>query len=159
MQSKYIILLTILCVGCKNTERELQYLICKDSIQYWNYEWPRDRADKFGFTFSFDKEGNVLKYSYNKQTNRRSLFSDHPVLDPSMKWNVSADSIFNLMGSSKKIVKYNQDTIYAIDLRTKQKIFYVRVKEALNITRRIEINTYKTDSISGKKEKIEPFDI
>ncbi|MEN2487941.1 hypothetical protein AAYQ05_09100 [Flavobacterium sp. B11] len=127
---KVIILSLLISIGCTNKQKELEYLICKDSIQYWNYEWPRDRAEYYGFTFSFDKQGNVLKYSFNKEKNERRLFTD---IQNDNKWSITKDSILSFMGGNKKIVKITPDTIYAINLKTKEKVSFIRVKGNLNI--------------------------
>ena len=54
--------------------------MCKDSIQYWNYEWPRYRAQYYGFTFSLNR------------------------------WSVSKDSILSIMRDKEKITRYTDDT-------------------------------------------------
>lgn len=132
---KAIILSLLISFGCTNKQKELKYLICKDSIQYWNYEWPRDRAQYYGFTFSLDKEGNSKKYSFSKKQNKRCEFWDIP--DPSVnRWSVSGDSILSIMGVKKKIIRYTEDTIYAINLEDKTKVYYIRVKGDLNIDRK-----------------------
>lgn len=131
---KAIILSLLISFGCTNKQKELEYLMCKDSIQFWNYEWPRDRAQYYGFTFSLDKKGNSKKYSFSKVKNKRWEFWDIP--DPSVnRWSVSKDSILSIMGVKKKIIRYTEDTIYAINLEDKTKVYYVRVKGDLNISR------------------------
>ena len=128
------ILVLVLCVsfGCANKQKELEYLICRDSIQYWNYEWPRERAVYYGFTFSFDKTSKLVKYSYSKTKNRRWKFWD--IQDPDInKWSVTKDSILKIMGDKEKIIRYTADTIYTMSLKYKVKSYYVRVKGDLNI--------------------------
>lgn len=94
---RMLLLILFIMSGCTNKQEELSYLICKDSIQYWNYEWPRERAEYYGFTFGFDKNGTVKKYSYNKEKNKRWFFGDNR--DPyNNKWSVTKDSIFKVMG-------------------------------------------------------------
>lgn len=132
------ILVLVLCIsfGCANKQKELEYLICRDSIQYWNYEWPRKRAEYYGFTFSFDKNGKLKKYSFDKVENKRRYFWD--IQDPDVnKWSVTKDSIFKIMGDEEKILRYTEDTIYTISLKGKIKSYYVRVKEDLNIEKTI----------------------
>ncbi|MHA3789522.1 hypothetical protein ACX0HA_15025 [Flavobacterium hauense] len=146
---KKIILIAILFCACSPKENNLKYLICKDSIQYWNYEWPRVRSEYYGFTFSFDKNGKVVKYSYDKEKNIRRLFTDG--IDMSKeKWSISEDSIFKFMKDSEKIIKFNEDTIFAIDLLTKQKVYYVRVKGDLNIVPNPVFKARDKDSIDYK---------
>lgn len=129
---KVIILSLLISFSCTNKQKELEYLMCKDSIQYWNYEWPRERAQYYGFTFSLDKDGNLKKYSFDKVENKRRYFWDIP--DPSAsRWSVSKDSILNIMGDKEKITRYTEDTIYTISLEDKTKSYYIRVKGNLNI--------------------------
>ncbi|WP_281631308.1 hypothetical protein [Flavobacterium luteolum] len=133
---KVIILSLLISIGCTNKQKELEYLICKDSIQYWNYEWPRYRAQYYGFTFSFDKNGNSKKYSFGKTKNKRWEFWDIP--DPSInRWSISKDSILSVMGDKQKITRYTEDTIHAINLTDKTKVYYVRVKGNLNIDKEL----------------------
>ncbi|WP_017498023.1 hypothetical protein [Flavobacterium sp. WG21] len=131
---KILIVILLISIGCTNKQKELEYLICKDSTQYWNYEWPRDRAQYYGFTFSLSKDGKLKKYSYDKIKNRRSFFWDIPDPDIS-KWSVSKDSVLTVMGDKDKIIKYTDDTIYVISLQNKTKSYYVRVKGDLNISK------------------------
>jgi hypothetical protein len=129
---KIILLLVLLCFGCANPKKDLEYLICKDSIQYWNYEWPHYRSQFYGFTFSFNKNGKLLKYSFNKETNVRRFFGDEDF--GYGNWNVTKDSILTFMGAREKIVSYSEDTIHAIKMETGEKISYIRVnKKELNI--------------------------
>lgn len=131
---KILIVILLTSIGCGNKQKELEYLICKDSVQYWNYEWPRDRAQYYGFTFSLSKNGKLRKYSYDKVKNRRSVFWD--IQDPDIsKWSVSKDSVLTVMGDKDKIIKYTDDTIYVIGLQNKTKSYYVRVKGDLNISK------------------------
>jgi hypothetical protein len=119
-------------VSCKNNQKEMQFLICKDSIQYWNYEWPHYRSENYGFTFSFNKNGKILKYSFNKDTNERRFFADNHRPGYS-NWNVSEDSILTLFDSPCKILKMTEDTIYVFESETRLKAKYIRVKSELNI--------------------------
>lgn len=77
--SIFIILLFVLfsCNSLKK-ENELSDLLSGKDFQYWDYEWPRNDADQHGFTFKFEKNGNLTKYSYNKAKNQRRIFSDYP---------------------------------------------------------------------------------
>jgi len=129
---KTIILSLFIFFSCANKQNELQFLLCKDSVQYWNYEWPRYRAEYYGFTFSLDKNGDVKKYSFDKVENKRRYFWDIP--DPSInRWSVSKDSILSIMGVKEKIIRYTEDTIYTVNIKDKSKGYYVRVKGNLNI--------------------------
>ncbi len=118
----------IFFLSCSNNkQKELEYLICKDSVQYWNFEWPRERSKFYGFTFSFEKGGKLKKFSFNKETNIRNIYWD--IDNPEIcKWSVSKDSILKIMGSKVKILKYNTDTIFTLDIKYNTKEYYVREK-------------------------------
>jgi len=135
------LLLTILlfvyfsCISTK--EKELSNLISGEDYQFWDYEWPRDDADQHGFTFRFDKNGNLAKYSYNKAKNERRLFSDYPSseIDDIWKWKVRGDSMIFMISDSSKIIRYNKDTIFLEKeiSNKKMSIIMIRVKGNLNI--------------------------
>lgn len=156
---KVLILFVLLCLSCTNKKQELEYLICRDSIQFWNYEWPRDRSEFYGFTFSFDNEGNVIKYSYNKITNKRRVFTDHPRRFTNT-WNVTKDSLFTFFQSTEKIVRYTDDTIFVVYPETKEKAYYVRVKGKLNIQKTTEVEKNELDTTNTKnRSKTQVLDL
>ncbi len=132
-----IIIAILLLVGCKSPgEKIKQVILYNDSVGYWNYEWPRDRAAYYGFTFKLTKDGKISKYSYAKIENKRWLFSDYGV-EPSFKWGVANDSVITLMhyNSKIKIIKYNYDTIWMYDSERKRNTMLLKVKGDLNIER------------------------
>lgn len=133
MKPKNVISILILffLLGCSDKKGELEYLICNDSIQYWNYNMIRDKQNVW-FTFSFNKNGDVIKYSFNKKKNKRWFFDDNHVPGYG-KWNVSKDSIFSFMGSSMKIIRYSEDTIYVKDVETNANEYFIRAKGDLHI--------------------------
>ncbi|MGB6092856.1 MAG: hypothetical protein WBF83_03755 [Moheibacter sp.] len=141
---KPILLLTIVSfvfLGCNSLtkEKELSNLISGEDYQFWDYEWPRSDADQHGFTFKFEKNGNLTKYSFNKSKNERRIFSDYPSseIDNIWKWNVRKDSILFMITDSSKIVRYTEDTIF-LEKKTgneKMNIIMIRVKDNLNIVK------------------------
>ena len=82
------------------------------------------------FTFSFDKNGTVKRYSFYK--NKRWLFSDYGY-QKKFTWKISKDSIFEFMGRSEKIIKITCDTIYTSNIHYKKIAKYIRVRGKLNI--------------------------
>jgi hypothetical protein len=84
------------------------------------------------FTYSFNKNGIVQKYSYNKETNKRWLFLDYGY-EKEFKWKVTDDSILNFMDSKLKIIKISDDTIFTFNKKTKEFERYMRVRGKLNI--------------------------
>lgn len=132
---KYIIIVAVLFVGCaKPSDKIRKIILYNDSVGYWNYEWPRDRAEFYGFTFKLSENGRVSKYSYDKVENRRRLFGDYGIL-PRMEWGIANDSIFTLMNynSKIKVIKYNNDTIWLYDGENKTNDMLIKVKGNLNI--------------------------
>ena len=130
-------ILFLLLVGCKSPSDKIKDVILyNDSVGYWNYEWPRDRAEFYGFTFKFNKNGKLIKYSYSKLENERRIFND-PGIWQRLEWGVSNDSIFTLMNynSQIKITKYNQDTIWLYDKKIKRKEMLIKVEGELNIVK------------------------
>ncbi|PJJ67116.1 hypothetical protein [Chryseobacterium geocarposphaerae] len=129
------IFLAIIFTSCSSPSDKIKNVILyNDSIGYWNYEWPRDRAEFYGFTLKLSKNGKLLKYSYSKVQNKRWLFYDDGI-DERLEWGVDDDSIFTLMNynSQIKVVKYNKDTIWLYDKKDKEKSMLVKVKGKLNI--------------------------
>lgn len=133
MKNTILILLSILTLSCSNPKKNLEFAICKDSIQYWNYEWPHRRSEFFGFTFSFNKNGKALKYSYDKKSNTRALFTDYHYSGIE-RWKVTKDSILTLFGSDMKITSYSENEIYCVDKITEENVKFIKVKKSnLNI--------------------------
>lgn len=133
---KYIKYTTIvlLLIGCSEPKDKIRNIILYDNgnTGYWNLEWPRERAEYYGFTFKLDKNGKVAKYSFDKVENKRSLFYDPELIDR-MEWGVANDSIFTLMNynSQIKITKYNNDTIWLYDKTENEKSILIKVKYSL----------------------------
>lgn len=128
-------LLILLLISCTSPSDKIKKIILyNDSIGYWNYEWTREGAAYSGFTFKFNKEGKVSKYSYSKVKNKRWLFADYGTLSR-LEWGVANDSILTLMNynSKIKIVKYNNDTIWLYNEESKTEEILIRVKGELNI--------------------------
>lgn len=135
--SKYSLYILIVLFGCNSpspSDKIKEVILYNDSVGYWNYEWPRERAEFYGMTFKFDSKGRVKQYSYSKVKNKRWLFSDYGV-EPRLEWGVANDSIFTFMNynSKIKIIKYNSDTIWLFDKEKKRNDMLIKVKGNLNI--------------------------
>ena len=126
-----IILKCFFFISCSNNSKKINFIICKDSVQYWDYNMIRGSQDVW-FTYSFNKNGIVQKYSYNKETNKRWLFLDYGY-EKEFKWKVTDDSILNFMDSKLKIIKISDDTIFTFNKKTKEFERYMRVRGKLNI--------------------------
>ena len=132
-------------------------ILYQDSIGYWNYEWPRERAEYYGFTFKFMKKNKLQKLSFNKIENKRWAWNDYPYDESIYRWGVTDDSIFTLMNykSKIKITKYNSDTIWLYDEESNRKELLIKVKGNLNIEKSFEIKS--VDGNTG--QEIETLDI
>lgn len=131
---KYALVALVLTSCSSPSDKIKDVILYNDSVGYWNYEWPRDRAEFYGFTFKFNKNGEISKYSYSKVKNKRWLFSDYGK-EPNLKWNITNDSIITLMSynSKIKVKKYNSDTIWMYDKERKRNTMLIKVKGDLNI--------------------------
>lgn len=129
------IIIGLIVISCNSPSDKIKKIILyNDSVGYWNYEWPRERADFYGMTFQLDDKGRVKQFSYDKIENRRSLFSDFGT-QPRMEWGIADDSTFTFMNynSKIKIMKYNNDTIWLYNNELKRNDMLIKVKGDLNI--------------------------
>lgn len=148
----------LLLIGCKSPkERITDTILYEDSIGYWNYEWPRERAEDYGFTFKFMKKNKLQKLSFSKTKNKRWIWNDYPYDQSIYRWGVADDSIFTFMNynSKIKITKYNSDTIWLNDKERLREMLLIKVKGNLNIQKPVEIKS--VDRNTG--EEIEPLNI
>jgi hypothetical protein len=131
---KYLLPAIVFASCSSPSEKIKDVILYNDSVGYWNYEWPRDRAEFYGFTFKLSKDGKLSKYSYSKVKNKRWLFSDDGI-DQRLEWGVADDSIFTLMNynSQIKVMKYNKDSIWLYDKERKENTILIKVKGDLNI--------------------------
>ncbi|MES2574081.1 MAG: hypothetical protein V4572_04005 [Bacteroidota bacterium] len=132
-RKKYFVLLyCFFLMSCSDNSKKLNFLICNDSIKYWDYNMIRGEQNVW-FTFSFDKNENVIKYSFNKKNNKRWLFTDYGMYTERYKWNVTKDSILEFMGNTEKIIKISRDTLFTYNLKDREMKKYICVKGDLNI--------------------------
>lgn len=125
----------IFLTSCSSPSDKIKNVVLyNDSIGYWDYEWSRDRAEFYGFTFKLSRDGKLLKYSFDKVENRRRLFVDEGI-DQRLEWGIANDSIFTLMNynSQIKVTKYNKDTIWLYDKKDRERSMLIKVKGDLNI--------------------------
>ena len=149
----FIFAFTILLLsGCKSPKEKINDIILyQDSIGYWNYEWPRERAEYYGFTFKFMKKNKLQKLSYSKVKNKRWVWNDYPYDESIYRWGITDDSIFTFMNynSKIKVTKYNKDTIWLYDSERKRKEMLIKVKGNLNIEKSKELKLI--DENTGKE--------
>lgn len=109
--------------SCSNRNTvDLENLITNGNIQYWNYEWNRKYPDEFGKTYSFDKNGDLLKYFYVKKSGLRQIYSDE--IENPYQWSIKSDLLFidNEIYDSHEIYKmiyFNSDTIKLVNMKYK----------------------------------------
>jgi hypothetical protein len=139
----------ILLISCKSPKEKIEDVVLyQDSIGYWNYEWPRERAEYYGFTFKFMKKNKLQKLSFNKVDNTRTIWNDYPYDEAIYRWGVANDSIFTFMNYNSKInvTKYNKDTIWLYDSETKRKDLLIKAKGDLNIEKPTVIKGFNRDT-------------
>lgn len=107
---KYLFLFFLFTTSCTQKKAKLEYIICKDSVQYW--KWENSYSDSiFWYISRFDSNGNFKEYWIDKFGNIRSRRdkNDH---EKNYKWIVTNDSILNISNEVKsKIIKCTNDTI------------------------------------------------
>lgn len=151
MKHKIILFLPvlILMINCKSPKEKIEDIIFyQDSIGYWNYEWPRERAEYYGFTFKFMKKNKLQKFSFNKVKNKRWAWNDYPYDEAIYRWGVADDSVFTFMNYNSKIrvTKYNKDTIWLYDYEDKRNLLLIKAKGDLNIEKPMEIKGINGDT-------------
>jgi len=134
MKNVVLLMSVFALMSCKNPQKEIEKTILyNDSIGYWNHEWPRDRAEFYGSTLKFKKNGKIIHYSFNKIKNKRRIFGGYGDLVVPHTWEISEDSILTCFGEKKKIIKYNTDTIWLYDKKMKYNSMFIKARGDLNI--------------------------
>lgn len=148
----------VLLISCKSPKEQIEDVVLyQDSIGYWNYEWPRERAEYYGFTFKFMRNNKLQKFSFSKVKNKRWVWNDYPFDKSIYRWGIADDSVFTFMNynSKIKVTKYNKDTIWLYDSERKRKTLLIKVKENLNIEKPVEIKGINRDT----REEIHGLDL
>jgi hypothetical protein len=136
---KIYLILTVLVivVSCNNRKKQFENLLSTGNIQYWNHEWKRNYPNEFGETFSFSKNGNLLKYFYLKESGLRKIYSEDN--EKPYRWRITCDSILQFYSAelikteSYQILQFNNDSIKLIDLHSKDTSVLYKVKQSFNI--------------------------
>lgn len=155
----YLLILFVIFWRCKSPKQNVEKVILyNDSVGYWNYEWPRERAAFYGFTFKFMKKNKLQKLSFNKVDNTRTTWNDYPYEESIYRWGIADDSIFTFMNYDSKIriLKYKEDTIWLYDSVLKRNSQLIKVKGSLNIEA-VKKKVQYIDERTGKE--IELLDI
>lgn len=123
-------------LSCSERTPNLNYLNSKDSIQYWNYEWKRNFPDEFGETFSFNKNGDLLKYFYVKQSGLRQIYWDD--IENPYKWSIKSDSLLiNNAGhdihQAYGIIHFKGDTIKLVNSKFKDTSILIKVERKFDV--------------------------
>ena len=145
----------LILISCTKPKDKIENVILyNDGYSYWNYEWPRERAEYYGFTFKFMKGNKLQKLSFDKVENKRSVWNDYPYEKSIYRWGISNDSIFTFMNynSKIKIVKYNRDTIWLHDYERNRDTKLIKVTGNLNIEKSVESKAF--DSKTEKEIKV-----
>ena len=116
--------------GCSQKKNKIEYLICRDSIQYWDFISNTQQKSEIDETYCFKKGGSFIRYYFGKDGNRRILTNaDNEVVVG--KWSISNDSIFTIDFGRIKIANYNEDTIFFG--KSKKMDMLIRVKGKIDL--------------------------
>lgn len=133
----YILLLFLILTSCNHSVKELKNLTTNDSIENWNYEWKRKYPNEFGRTYSFNKNGSLLKYSYIKVNGLREIYWEN--LEKADTWTIGSDSLLkfhkynNNVYEVYKIHMLSKDSIQLIDQKFKDTSFLIKEKKRFNL--------------------------
>jgi len=144
--SKYIfITLVIFCfLSCSQNKENIESVICKDSLQYWDLVTYSKQNVRVFLTYSFKKNGTYTMYDIDKEGNRRIMTygSGEVAIE---KWSVSKDSTLTINTGKSKITRYNEDTIFIGDndkgsllIRVKRKINLINVGDSGDTLKRFK---------------------
>lgn len=134
-------------LSCSERTPDLNYLISKDSIQYWNYEWKRNFPDEFGKTYSFNKNGELLQYLYIKKNKKLVIYKS--ALRNPKTWSVVKDSSLVINGDLYKIINYNEDTIRLGNFRYKDTSLLIRTNVKFDIIVKNNQKKYVADPLTN----------
>jgi hypothetical protein len=116
--------------SCSRNKENLEYLICKDSLQYWDLVSCKKQDVSVFLTYSFKKDGTYTMYDIDKVGNRRIMTYGNGDVEIE-KWSISNDSIFTINVGKSKITRCNEDTIY-LGMNEKRNLL-IRVKGKINL--------------------------
>ena len=128
--------LMFLLSSCNHQKKELEFLICKDSCQFWCLG-SMDSVETRNID-CFCKDGQVKNYLLQED----NLY--HPSKPFFQKWYASGDSIITLEGSKTnfgllrlKMYEYTNDTIYfhVINENANANLRFVKIKNSLNFSK------------------------
>jgi hypothetical protein len=118
MKLLYLYIIISLCFSCQQKSKD--YVLHNNSIQYWdiwNIEEEKGYLKPTAYSYSFDKNGECLSYSYwyvnDKEDSVERIRNDHEhpdVVRPKI-WNIQGDTI-NLRGELVRYNHLNNDIIY-----------------------------------------------
>jgi len=130
--NKYIFIPIILVFlfSCSRNKENLEYLICKDSLQYWDLVSFNKQDVTVFLTYRFKKDGTYTTYDIDKDGNRRIMTYGNGDMAIE-KWSISNDSIFTINVGKSKITRCNKDTIFLG--RIEKRNLLIRVKGKINL--------------------------
>jgi hypothetical protein len=131
-RKQLVFIIILIATGCNKTKNKLEYQICKDSIQYWRWEF-YDYGIKHAQIFRFDKN-MFAQYYIDKDGNARQMTCGDNIV-VYLKWSVSNDSVLTMNSSKSKILKWTEDTIFIGSLKKTDKSIdtVYRLDESLKV--------------------------
>jgi len=105
-----VVFLVIIMISCTHKKDELKYMICRDSIQYWESKHMWSDGERHLDIKRFDYHGIFKSYWVDKVGNIRSIRNEDNNEEIST-WTLTNDSILVINKIPRyKITKYNLDT-------------------------------------------------
>lgn len=119
-RNQLVFIIALIATSCNQTKNKLEYQICKDSIQYWRWDY-HYFGIKYSDIFRFDKNLVAIPYWSDKAGNVR-LLTNNDGSEVSYKWSVSNDSVLTMNSSKSKILKWTKDTIFIGSVKRNNRI-------------------------------------
>jgi hypothetical protein len=131
--------ISALLMSCSSKQNKIKYLICRDSIQYWDLVSGNGDLIKCG---SGLKKNSIVKSFQTDENGNRWVSRDCENLSAYKceVWSITKDSIFTTRLADNgfvlmkmKILKCSFDTIYGKNLKNRGMILFVRVRDLKSI--------------------------
>ncbi len=113
----------LIFISCQKG-KSISKILFNENIQYWD-EFDVKKGYITG-SYSFNKNGSCDYYTY-KQGKRNKIFDDD-ILQPHT-WSLKNDSILNIQGFNRNILRFSKDSIVLQNIITGDTIFLVNPNE------------------------------